>query len=299
MPASRSASLTLAFLVALLFAVPDADARERQGRARMGAAKSGQAHRSVTRTGPDGAARTSTHDSTWQRGGGKYTRDTVHTGPGGKTATTHVEGAKTSDGRVRDVTHTGPGGKTATTHDEIRRTDTGYTRETTHTGPNGGVTTRSATGSYDPATKSWSKDVTRTNPSGSAATTHVEGQRTDDGYTRTTTHTGPQGGVTTRSATGSYDPATKTWTQDAATTRPDGSTATSHSERTRSEDGYQRSATHTGPKGTTTVEGEGSWDPETKTFTHEKVVTHPDGSTSKTEVTTQVTPGAPEAAPAE
>jgi hypothetical protein len=213
---TRLAGFTLSCLVALLLSAPGADARERMGRARTGGAKSGQAHHTVTRTGADGAARTSTHDTTWQRGGGKYTSDTLHTGPGGKQSTTHVEGA---------------------------RTENGYTRQSTHTGPNGGVTTRNTTGSYDPETRSWSKDVTRTNPNGSMATTHVEGQRTDSGYTKT--------------------------------------------------------ITHTGPKGTTTVEGEGNWDPETKTWTREKVVTHPNGTTSKTEVTNQVTPGAPEAAPAE
>jgi hypothetical protein len=180
-PGSRVASLTLAFAFALLLATPDADARERQGRARVGgAAKSGQAHRTVTRTGPDGTPRTSTHDSTWQRGGGKYTRDTVHTGPGGKQGTTHVEGAKTQDGRVRDVTRTGPGGKTATTHDEVHRTEGGYTRETTHTGPQGGVTTRNATGSYDAETKTWTRDATTTRPGGSTSKTQVTTQVTPD-----------------------------------------------------------------------------------------------------------------------
>ena len=83
-PGTRVASFTLSCLVALLLSAPGADARERMGRSRMGAAKSGQAHRTVTRTGSDGTARTSTHDTTWQRGGGEYSRDTVHTGPGGK-----------------------------------------------------------------------------------------------------------------------------------------------------------------------------------------------------------------------
>ena len=93
--------------------------------------------------------------------------------------------------------------------------------------------------------------------------------------TRRPRHTGPQGGVTTRSATGAYHPATKTWTHDATTTRPDGSTATTHGERTRTEDGYQRTTTHTGSQGTTTVEGPGSWDPATKTWAREKLVTRP------------------------
>ena len=173
MRCARIASLTLAGLVVLLLASPDADARERQGRARMGAPKSGHAERSVTHTRPDGTTRTSTHDSSWQRGGGKYSRDTLHTGPGGKQGTTHVEGAKTQDGRVRDVTRTGPDGKTATTHDEVQRTEGGYTRQTTHTGPNGGVTTRDATGSYDPETKTWTREKVVTRPDGSTVKTDV------------------------------------------------------------------------------------------------------------------------------
>ena len=176
----RFASLTFSFLFALLLATPEAGARERQGRARTGAAKSGHAERTVTRTRPDGTSRTSTHESTWQRGDGKWTRDTVHTGPGGKQGTTHVEGATTQDGRVRDVTRTGPDGKTATTHDELHRTEGGYTRETTHTGPNGGVTTRSATGAYDPATKTWTREKVVTRPDGSTSKTEVTTQVTPD-----------------------------------------------------------------------------------------------------------------------
>jgi hypothetical protein len=81
---SRFASVTLAFLTAFLLAspdrLPDADARERQGRAPMGAAKSGHSERSVTRTRPDGTSRTSTHDSTWQRSGGKVGDPARHAG---------------------------------------------------------------------------------------------------------------------------------------------------------------------------------------------------------------------------
>lgn len=240
---SRSATLALTALVALLLAAPEADAGQRRARARKSAPKSGQAERTLTRTAPDGSLRTSSQKSTWQRGDGKWSRDSMHTGPGGKQGTTHVDGAKTEDGRVRDVTRTGPGGKTATTHDELQRTDGGYTRQTTHTGPNGGVTARDVTGSYDPATKSWTKD--------------------------------------------------------ASVTRPDGSTATTQTSGQRSENGYARHSTHTGPQGTTTVDGQGTWDPVTKTWTRQQVVTRPDGSTSKTDVTTQVTPLAPEPAPAE
>ena len=69
--------------------------------------------------------------------------------------------------------HTGPGGKTATTHDELHRTENGYTRATRHTGPNGGVTTRSANGTYDPETKTWTRQKVVTRPDGSTAKTDV------------------------------------------------------------------------------------------------------------------------------
>jgi hypothetical protein len=167
----RFAILSLSCLVAVLLAAPQADARER--RARKHAPKSGHVERTTTRTGPDGASRTSSHDTTWQRGDGRWSRDTVHTGPNGQQGTTHVEGAKTEDGAVRDRTRTRPDGRTATTHDEVHRSENGYTRETTHTGANGGVTTRNATGAYDPETQTWTRDATTTRPDGSTTTTQV------------------------------------------------------------------------------------------------------------------------------
>ena len=116
-PGKRVASFTLSCLVALLLGAPGADARERMGRSRTGAAKSGQAHRTVTRTGPDGTARTSTHDSTWQRGGGKYSRDTLHTGPNGGVTTRSATGAYDPATKTftRDVTTTRPDGSTSKT----------------------------------------------------------------------------------------------------------------------------------------------------------------------------------------
>lgn len=174
----RLTRFALLFLASLaLLAAPAAQAGERRPRAHE-LPKSGEAHRTVTRTGADGTSRTSSHDTQWQRGDGRWTRDTVHTGPNGQQATTHVDGAKTEDGHVRDVTRTGPEGKTATTHDEVHRTDDGYARNTTHTGPNGGVTTRNATGSYDPETRTWTKDVDVTRPDGSNVSKQVTRQVT-------------------------------------------------------------------------------------------------------------------------
>lgn len=100
-------ALLVLFSAALLAAPAQAGGR----RARAAhAPESGEAHRTVTRTGADGTSRTSSHDTTWQRGDGRWTRDTVHTGPNGKQATTHVDGARTGTGSTRQVTHTRPDG---------------------------------------------------------------------------------------------------------------------------------------------------------------------------------------------
>ena len=79
---------------------------------------------------------------------------------------------------MRDVTRTGPAGATSTTHDEVHRTHDGYTRQTTHTGPNGGVSTRNASGAYDPETKTWTREAVVTRPDGSTTKTDVTKQVT-------------------------------------------------------------------------------------------------------------------------
>lgn len=224
----------LAALALLLLAAGPAEARERRG-GRV--PKSGSAHREVTRTGPGGEPRTRTQDSTWQRGDGAWTRDTTHTGPGGRQGTTQVEGQRSGDGWIRSKTSTGPGGRTATTNDELHRTEGGYVRDTTRTGANGGVTTRHAEGSYDPESRTFSKDVTTTLPSGKTLTQDVEVQRTEDGYTRDSVVTGPGGGVTTRESVGTWDPETKTWTRETTTTGPGG------------QSGATRATTTLGPAG--------------------------------------------------
>jgi hypothetical protein len=112
----RPLGTMLAVLSILALAAPAANARKRHE-----LPKNGSVHREVTRTGPDGRTLTSTADTSWQRGDGKWTRDTVRTGPKGGQTTTHVDGAKTADGFVRDKTTTGPNGTTVATHDELHR----------------------------------------------------------------------------------------------------------------------------------------------------------------------------------
>ena len=93
-----------------------------------------------------------------------------------------------------------------------------YERDTTATGPRGNTATRSAAGSWDPQTQTWTRDVTATGAQGQTASRSSTATRTDDGYTRSTTVSGPQGNSATRTAEGHWDPETRTWTRDVAVT---------------------------------------------------------------------------------
>ncbi|HVH20029.1 MAG TPA: hypothetical protein VNF72_17175 [Myxococcota bacterium] len=124
---SRLVRFAPSLLVALALVAPAADAGQRRTRAHKGVPTSGHIERTVTRTGKDGTSRTSQHDTTWQRGGGQWSRDTVHTGPNGKQGTTHVEGAKTENGYTKTTTRTRPDGSTSTK--QVTRTVTPVTPE--------------------------------------------------------------------------------------------------------------------------------------------------------------------------
>ena len=66
----------------------------------------------------------------------------------------------------RKTTTTGANGKTATEDVTVNKTAGGYTRSATATGPDGKTASSQATGTYDPATKTWTKDKTVTGPNG-------------------------------------------------------------------------------------------------------------------------------------
>jgi hypothetical protein len=121
--------------------------------------ESGTRTRDVNWQGPNG--KTATREDVTQRTADGYTRDSTVTGPNGKTATRDATVVRDKDaGTVsRDVVSTGPNGKTRTVNDDVQRTDDGYTRETVRTNANGGTLSRDVTAMYDPATKTFSKDV--------------------------------------------------------------------------------------------------------------------------------------------
>ena len=132
----------------------------------------------------------------------------------------------------------------------------------TRTGPAGGVSTRSANGSYDPASKTLTKDVSRVGPGGQTSSREVQVQKTEGGFTK-----------------------------DATATGPNGRTATSHTDVQRTSGGVAKEQTFTGPNGgVATRESQGVWDPETHTWTRNSTTTGPGGHSISTEAHTSFAP---------
>lgn len=105
-----------------------------------------------------------------------------------------------------------------TRHTEVRRTDNGHTRTDTWTGERG-TTTRQAEVVNDRASQTRTRNVQWTVPQGQQGTRTDVTQRTDSGYTRQSTATGPQGGTSTRDVVATRDPSTGTWTKDVKVER--------------------------------------------------------------------------------
>lgn len=105
-----------------------------------------------------------------------------------------------------------------TRHTELRRTDTGHTRTDTWTGERG-TATRQAEVVNDRASQTRTREVQWTGPNGQQGTRTDVTRRTENGYTRNSTATGPQGGTATRDVTAVRDPASGTWTRDVVVDR--------------------------------------------------------------------------------
>jgi hypothetical protein len=60
--------------------------------------------------------------------------------------------------------------------------------------------------------------VTTTGPGGQSAQRSSTATRAENGYTRSSTVTGPRGNTATRAAQGYWDPETKTWVKSVTVT---------------------------------------------------------------------------------
>jgi hypothetical protein len=152
MPASSSIpptriAATVALALGLALASATGEARERaQGAQRPArpAATRSVTHRVERQRTDNGHVR---HD-TWTNENGQ-----------GATRTATVVNDKEAGTRSREVEMTLPNGRTRTTSDVITRTENGYTRDTSITNPNGATIQRDVDATWDPATRTWTRDV--------------------------------------------------------------------------------------------------------------------------------------------
>jgi len=117
----------------------------------------------------------------------------------------------------RQVTRTGNNGNSASRTSTVNRTDQGYQRDVVRQGPQGNSRTKSTQGQWDADSGTWNRQTSATNANGQSATATKSVTRTDDGYSSSKTVTGPQGNSATKTAEGSWDPETNTWTKTVTT----------------------------------------------------------------------------------
>jgi hypothetical protein len=96
---------------------------------------------------------------------------------------------------------------------QTQRTPTGKERSTVWAGPEGKSATRQEVITNDREAGTRTGEVTATGPNGQPRTTTDITTRADDGYTRETVTTNPNGSTMSRSVTGSYDADTQTWSK--------------------------------------------------------------------------------------
>ncbi|MEO0615848.1 MAG: hypothetical protein AAFY69_06900 [Pseudomonadota bacterium] len=135
-------------------------------------------------------------------------------------------------------------------------------RRTTRTGRNGNTATREARRTVDGDNQTVRTERRATGPNGRSATSDSTLSRTENGYNRDSTVTGPDGRTANRNTDVSYDSETGV-TRDRVTTGPDGG------EWTRNDNAQ--------------------WDPDTQTYTRASNRTTPDGREQSVDVTAQRT----------
>ena len=147
------------------------------------------------------AAQPHTRTTERQRTENGHTRLDTWTRADGKTATREAVVTNNRDDgtRTREVDYTGPGGKTASVDSVRTKTDDGFTRSTTVTNKDGEVATRDLTVSRDKEAGTVTREANYSTFDGREGSKSDVIQRTEDGFSRDTTHTLPNGETHTRS----------------------------------------------------------------------------------------------------
>ncbi len=156
---------------------------------------------------PPRATQPHTRTTVRQRTENGHTRTDTWTGANGNTATRDavVTNDREAGTRTRNVDYTGPNGGTTSVDSVRTRTDDGFTRSTTITNPQGETATRDLTVSRDKEAGSVTREANYTTLDGREGSMTDVIQRTDDGYTRDTARTLPNGTTHTRDVDVSCD----------------------------------------------------------------------------------------------
>lgn len=156
----------------------------------------------VQATGPRG--RSVSHEYSVQAdGAGGYAASGSAIGPRGGTRNSEVQ-RSAEDGYQRDTASTSPlGGTRSSSVSRDCEQGAGCSSSVTRTGTDGQSVTREQQITLD-----GSGGYTRSNTSSTGASGAVTVQRTDDGFTRSATHTGPGGGTVTREGSTTASPPT-------------------------------------------------------------------------------------------
>ncbi len=156
---------------------------------------------------PPRATQPHTRTTERQRTENGHTRRDTWSGANGQSATRDAVVTRDRDAgtRTRNVDYTGPDGNTASVDSVRTKTDDGFTRSTTVTKPQGETATRDLTVSRDKESDTVTREANYSTFDGRDGSMSDVIQRTDEGFSRETTRTTPDGETHTRSVDMSCD----------------------------------------------------------------------------------------------
>jgi hypothetical protein len=156
---------------------------------------------------PPRATQPHTRTTERQRTENGHTRKDTWSGANGQTATRDavVSNDREAGTRTRNVDYTGPNGNTASVDSVRTKTDDGFTRSTTVTNGRGETATRDLTVVRDKNSDTVTREANYTTFDGRTGSRSDVIQRTEDGYSRDTARTMPDGTTHTRSVDVSCD----------------------------------------------------------------------------------------------
>lgn len=200
----RFTALTAATAFALLLSIQtdSVEARERPGAAARGGAATGAMQR---RQPPRSGTLTRTTET--RRTDTGYVRNTTVTNGQGDTASRErtVVNDREAGTHSVDVTRTGFDGKTRSTSLDVQRTEDGHTASRTLTNAEGQTATRNTTVSNDREAGVRTRESEFTTFDGRSGSSSTTTTRTDNGFTRETSATLPNGQTVERSVTKECD----------------------------------------------------------------------------------------------